>query len=64
MAGLKCVFSVKRIISTANKTTQETSYYISSQDQDVSAKELLFLSREHWKIESMHCFYKSNIYRI
>lgn len=51
-AGLKTVFSVKRIVSTANKTTEEISYYISS--QDVSAKELLFLSREHWKIESMH----------
>ena len=51
-AGLKSVFSVKRIVSTAKKTTQETSYYISS--QDVSAKELLFLSRQHWKIESMH----------
>lgn len=51
-AGLKTAFSVKRIVSTANKTTEEISYYISS--QDVSAKELLFLSREHWKIESMH----------
>ena len=51
-AGLKTVFSVKRIVSTANKTTEEISYYISS--QNVSAKELLFLSREHWKIESMH----------
>lgn len=50
--GLKTAFSVKRIVSTANKTTEEVSYYISS--QDVSAKELLFLSREHWKIESMH----------
>jgi len=50
--GLKTAFSVKRIITTANKTTEETSYYISS--EDVSAKELLFLSREHWKIESMH----------
>ncbi len=45
-------FSVKRITTTGNKTTEEISYYISS--QDVSAKELLFLSREHWKIESMH----------
>lgn len=51
-SGLKTVFSVKRITETANKTTEETSYYISS--LDVSAKQLLFLSREHWKIESMH----------
>jgi len=51
-AGLKTAFSVKRIITTGNKITEEISYYISS--QDVSAKELLFLSREHWKIESMH----------
>lgn len=51
-AGLKTAFSVKRIITAGNKTTEEISYYISS--QDVSAKELLFLSREHWKIESMH----------
>ena len=50
--GLKTAFSVQRIIRTTSKTTVETSYYISS--QDVSAKELLFLSREHWKIESMH----------
>lgn len=50
--GLKTAFSVKRIISTSNKTTEEVSYYISS--QDVSAKELLFISREHWEIESMH----------
>ena len=51
-AGLKTAFAVKRIITTGKKTTEEISYYISS--QDVSAKELLFLSREHWKIESMH----------
>lgn len=51
-SGLKTAFSVKRTITTSNKTTEETRYYISS--IDVSAKELLFLSREHWKIESMH----------
>lgn len=51
-SGMKTVFSVKRITETANKTTEETSYYISS--LDVSAKELLFIVREHWKIESMH----------
>ena len=51
-SGLKSVFSVTRIVKSKDKTTEETSYYISN--LDVSAKELLFLSREHWKVESMH----------
>lgn len=51
-AGLRTAFSVTRITTAGKKTTEETSYYISS--QDVTAKELLFLAREHWKIESMH----------
>ena len=50
--GLKAVFSVERTITTGDKTSKEIDYYISS--QDISAKELLFLSREHWKTESMH----------
>lgn len=52
--GLKSVFEVQRV--TTNKsgtaTTDETSYYISS--LDVSAEELLHISRAHWMIESMH----------
>jgi len=46
-----CIFS-KTDYNYRKKTTEKISYYISS--QDVSAKELLFLSRVHWKIESMH----------
>ena len=51
-SGLKNVFAVENIISTAKKTTQETNYYISS----LKADEEKFLSvvSEHWKIESMH----------
>lgn len=51
-SGLKTVFSVTRIITDSHKTSQETCYYISS--LDTSAKKLLSLSREHWKIESLH----------
>lgn len=51
-SGLKTVFSVTRITQSARKTSEETCYYISS--LDTSAKHLLFLAREHWKIESMH----------
>ena len=50
--GLKTAFSVTRIVKNKDKTTEETSYYISS--SKATAKELLFISREHWKIESMH----------
>lgn len=50
--GLKTAFSVERIVNERGKETQETSYYITS--MDTSAKELLRIVREHWKIESMH----------
>jgi predicted transposase YbfD/YdcC len=50
--GLKSVFSVRRITETKHKTTDETCYYITS--CDISAEELLKITREHWKIESMH----------
>ena len=50
--GLKSVFAVRRITTTKNKTTDETSYYISS--LDLNAEDLLRITREHWKIESMH----------
>ena len=51
-SGLRTVFSVTRIVKNKDKTSEETSYYISS--SKASAKELLSISREHWKIESMH----------
>ena len=51
-SGLKSVFSVRRVTTTKGVVTDETSYYITS--LDVSAKELLQITREHWKIESMH----------
>ena len=50
--GLQSVFSIERIMETRGHLSQETSYYISS--RDTSAKQLLALAREHWKIESMH----------
>lgn len=50
--GLQSVFSIERIVETRGHLSQETSYYISS--RDTSAKQLLELAREHWKIESMH----------
>jgi predicted transposase YbfD/YdcC len=50
--GIKTVFSVRRVIVTKHKTTDETNYYISSIDK--SAEELLNIVREHWKIESLH----------
>jgi predicted transposase YbfD/YdcC len=51
-AGLKTVYSVRRVITTKQKTTDETCFYITS--LDTSAEELLQITREHWKIESMH----------
>lgn len=51
-AGLKSVFSIKRIVMKQNTTSEETSYYITSLDS--TAQELLEITREHWKIESMH----------
>jgi len=51
-AGLKSVFAVRRITTTRGKTTDETNYYITSSDG--TAEELLKITREHWKVESMH----------
>ena len=51
-AGLKSVFAVRRIVTTKHTITDETSYYITS--LSTTSKELLYISREHWKIESMH----------
>jgi len=50
--GLKTAFCVERIVNERGKERQETSYYITSGDS--SAKELLQIIWEHWKIESMH----------
>lgn len=50
--GLQSVFSIERIVDIRGKQTHETCYYISS--LDTSAKRLMELAREHWKIESMH----------
>jgi len=51
-SGLKSVFSVRRIVESKHKTSDETCYYITS--CDATAEELLKIAREHWKIESMH----------
>jgi predicted transposase YbfD/YdcC len=51
-AGLKAVFAVRRIVTSKGKTTDETGYYITS--NDTTPEELLRIVREHWKIESLH----------
>lgn len=51
-AGLRSIFSVTRTITAKGKTTEETSYYISS--QACEPEKLLFATRSHWKIESLH----------
>lgn len=51
-SGLKCVFSIERIVETGKKRSHEINYYISS--LDTSAEQLMKIAREHWKIESMH----------
>jgi len=51
-AGLNCAFAIDRITETPAGTSVERSYYISS--LDYVADDLLRLTREHWKIESMH----------
>jgi predicted transposase YbfD/YdcC len=49
---LKSVFAVERIVENRHKTTRETNYYITS--LDTSPAQLLKITREHWKIESLH----------
>jgi len=51
-AGLCSVFEVRRITETRKGQSEETRYYISSLDE--SAERLMNISREHWKIESLH----------
>jgi predicted transposase YbfD/YdcC len=50
--GLQTIFEVRRIIQTKDKCSDETCYYISDLDKPV--KELLQITRQHWKIESLH----------
>lgn len=51
-SGIKTIFSVTRIITTAGVTTQETGYYISSHQPN--PERLLYMTRSHWLVESMH----------
>ena len=51
-AGLQSAFMVHRRVVYKEKITEETAFYITS--LDASPERLLELSREHWKIESMH----------
>jgi predicted transposase YbfD/YdcC len=51
-SDLKSVFAVERVIESKHKTTRETNYYITSLDTEPS--QLLKITREHWKIESLH----------
>jgi predicted transposase YbfD/YdcC len=52
LKGNQKIFAVRRITESKHKTTDETCYYITS--CYTSAEELLKITREHWKIESMH----------
>jgi predicted transposase YbfD/YdcC len=51
-AGLSCAFAIDRFFETPFQKSYERSYYISS--LNTSPDDLLKLTREHWKIESMH----------
>lgn len=50
--GLETIFSIRRITTDKYKTTDETNYYITSSPE--SPEKLLEITREHWKIESLH----------
>jgi predicted transposase YbfD/YdcC len=50
--GIKSVFAIRRETETKKKRTDETNYYITS--LDVNPEQLLRITRDHWKIESMH----------
>ena len=50
--GLSTAFAIRRKTITKQGISEETGYYIAS--QDFSAEKLLDIVREHWKIESMH----------
>ena len=50
--GLKAAFAIDRRTTTSKGTSRETGYYITS--CDCSAQKLLKMTREHWKVESMH----------
>jgi predicted transposase YbfD/YdcC len=51
-SGLRTIFSITRITTTKEKTTEETGFYISSLPNE--PENLLSVVRSHWKIESMH----------
>jgi len=50
--GLNSIFSITRTVATAGGTTVDTGYYISS--LEANPERLLYVSRSHWMIESMH----------
>lgn len=56
--GLATIFSITRTVTYKEKTTVETGYYISSilTTSETDAKKLLYATRSHWMIESMHWF--------
>jgi len=50
--NVSSIFSIKRITETKYGISEETNFYISSLEE--TPRKLLEISREHWKIESMH----------
>jgi predicted transposase YbfD/YdcC len=51
-SGFETIFSIRRMSSDKYKTTDETNYYITSLSE--TPEKLLKITREHWKIESLH----------
>ncbi len=49
---LKSIFAVERIVKENDKTSTETSYYISG--LEAAQERFLEIVREHWQVESMH----------
>lgn len=58
-SGLKNIFAIRRKVEYGERITIETSYYITS--LDISPKELLYYTRKHWMIESMHWLLDTNL---
>lgn len=56
---LKNIFAVEREVEIKGKVRKEYSYYITS--LEASPKELLYYSRNHWMIESMHWLLDTNL---
>lgn len=57
--NIKNIFAIKREIEINGKISKEYSYYITS--VSASPKELMYYTRKHWMIESMHWLLDTNL---